>query len=187
MGAGKCQWIVLQATNWYTDGVMVSNISHSGVMTQIRRDALRREVARIDGRGNVTRTEYDALGRVAATIDALTNATTYAYDAMNRVAAITNALGHATVYEYDHRGNKTYEGWRDLSRPLHLRRLRQQDDDDHLSSRTRRRRGTRRPTDNGRHDTGRHDGRARRPLRAAGRHDDMVLRRGERRDDERCF
>ena len=40
------------ATNWYTDGVMVSNISHSGVMTQIRRDALRREVARIDGRGS---------------------------------------------------------------------------------------------------------------------------------------
>ena len=83
------------ATNWYTDGVMVSNISHSGVMTQIRRDALRRETARIDGRGNVSRIEYDGLGRVAATIDALTNATTYAYDAMNRVAAITNALGDA--------------------------------------------------------------------------------------------
>ena len=98
------------AINWYTDGVMVSNISHSGVQTQIRRDALRRETARIDGRGNVTRTEYDALGRVAATIDALTNATTYAYDAMNRVAAITNALGDATIYEYDYRGNKTYEG-----------------------------------------------------------------------------
>ena len=54
------------ATNWYTDGVMVSNISHSGVMTQIRRDALRREVARIDGRGNVSRIEYDRHGRVAA-------------------------------------------------------------------------------------------------------------------------
>ena len=98
------------ATNWYTDGVMVSNISHSGVQTQIRRDAMRREIARIDGRGNVTRTEYDALGRVAATIDALTNATTYAYDPMGRVAAVTNALGDATIYEYDHRGNKTYEG-----------------------------------------------------------------------------
>ena len=98
------------ATNWYTDGVMVSNISHSGVLSQTRRDAMRRETARIDGRGNTTRTEYDALGRVAATIDALTNATTYAYDAMNRVAAITNALGDATIYEYDHRGNKTYEG-----------------------------------------------------------------------------
>ena len=98
------------ATNWYTDGVMVSNISHSGVQTQIRRDALRRETAHIDGRGNVTRTEYDALGRVAATVDALTNATTYAYDPMGRVAAVTNALGHATIYEYDHRGNKTYEG-----------------------------------------------------------------------------
>ena len=90
---------------------MVSNISHSGVQTQIRRDAMRREIARIDGRGNVTRTAYDSLGRVAATIDALTNATTYAYDPMNRVAAITNALSnvdanYAYSYQYDDIGNR---------------------------------------------------------------------------------
>ena len=65
-------------TNWYTDGVMVSNISHSGVMTQIRRDALRREVVRIDGCGNVTRTEYDALSRQAEAHDAA-GVTTFAY------------------------------------------------------------------------------------------------------------
>ena len=98
------------ATNWYVDGMLASNVSHSSVLVQVRRDALRREVARVDGRGSETRTEYDALGRVAATVDALTNATTYAYDAMGRVSAVTNALGHATVYEYDLRGRKTYEG-----------------------------------------------------------------------------
>ena len=65
-------------TNWYTDGVMVSNISHGGVMAQIRRDALRREVARIDGCGNVTRTEYDALSRQVEAHDAA-GVTTFDY------------------------------------------------------------------------------------------------------------
>ena len=59
---------------------MVSNISHSGVLSQTRRDALRREVAHIDGRGNVTRTEYDALCRQVEAHDAA-GVTTFAYDA----------------------------------------------------------------------------------------------------------
>ena len=68
------------ATNWYTDGVMVSNATESGVLTRCAYDALRRETARIDGRGNVTRTVHDGLGRVAATIDALSNTTAYDFD-----------------------------------------------------------------------------------------------------------
>ena len=97
------------ATNWYTDGVMVSNVTESGVLTRYCYDPLRRETARIDGRGNVTRTVYDGLGRVAATIDALTHVTTYAYDVMGRVAAVTNALGEVTEYAYDGRGNRIRE------------------------------------------------------------------------------
>ena len=81
---------------------MVSNISHSGVMTQVRRDAMRRETARIDGRGNVTRTAYDSLGRVAATIDALTNATTFAYDAYgaNTNEAVIGVAGTNTIERF---------------------------------------------------------------------------------------
>ena len=97
------------AVNWYNDGMVVSNISQSAVVTETRYDAFRRETARIDGRGNVSRTRYDALGRVAATVDALTNATAYAYDAMGRVAAVTNALGETIVYAYDTRGNRISE------------------------------------------------------------------------------
>ena len=59
---------------------MVSNISHGGVMTQIRRDAMRRETARIDGRSNVSRTVYDAQGRQVEAHDAA-GVTTFAYDA----------------------------------------------------------------------------------------------------------
>ena len=51
------------ATNWYNDGMSVSNISHSAVVTAIERDALRRETARIDGRGSVLRTRRDAAPR----------------------------------------------------------------------------------------------------------------------------
>ena len=96
-------------TNWYNEGMVVSNSSSSAVVTATRRDALGRETARVDGRGNVTRTVYDTSGRVAATVDALTNATVYAYDAMGRVAAVTNALGEATEYAYDTRGNRISE------------------------------------------------------------------------------
>ena len=119
----------------------------------------------------------DALGRVAATIDELTNETTYAYDAMNRVAAITNALGDATIYEYDHRGNKTYEGG--ATYPVRYTY-------DIYGNKTTMTTYRHEPdggvghADNGRcadgrHDTGRHDGRARCPHRAAGRHDDVAL------------
>ena len=97
------------ATNWYNDGMVVSNRSHSAVVTETRYDALRRETARIDGRGNVSWMRYDAFGCVAATIDALTNATAYAYDAMGRVAAVTNALGEVSEYAYDTRGNRISE------------------------------------------------------------------------------
>ena len=51
------------AVNWYNDGMSVSNISHSAVVIETRRDALRRETARIDGRGNVSRTRRDAAPR----------------------------------------------------------------------------------------------------------------------------
>ena len=86
----------------------------------IRRDAMRREVARIDGRGNVTRTVYDSLGRVVATVDALTNVTTFAYDtygantiayAYNVRGELTNAVSdvdanYAYAYQYDDIGNR---------------------------------------------------------------------------------
>ena len=101
------------ATNWYNDGVMVSNVTESGVLAQIAYDALRRETARIDGRGNVSRTRYDAAGRRIArshsgTAFAQADTVNYAYNAKSE---LTNAVAVADAnytyaYDFDEIGNR---------------------------------------------------------------------------------
>ncbi len=102
--------VVNVATNWFVDGVSVSNVTSTGVCEQRTYDAYRRETARIDGRGNATMRNYNPLGRLARVVDASGAATSYAYDALGRVTEITNAVGNVTTRAYDHCGNLLAEG-----------------------------------------------------------------------------
>ena len=85
-------------------GLVVTNVTSTGVTTTYGYDALGRETSATDGRGNTTTTAYDAQGRVASTTDGAGNATTYGYDAVGRRVSATDPMGNTVTTAYDAEG-----------------------------------------------------------------------------------
>ena len=85
-------------------GLVVTNVTSTGVATTYGYDALGRETSATDGRGNTTTTAYDQYGRVVSTTDGAGNATTYGYDAIGRRVSATDPMGNTVTTAYDAEG-----------------------------------------------------------------------------------
>ena len=86
-------------------GLLSTNITASGIISDYTYDALGRQVSEIDGRGNVTETCYDEKGRVVQTLDGAGNVTTYTYDALGRQTSVTDPNGMTVTTAYDAEGH----------------------------------------------------------------------------------
>ena len=86
-------------------GLLSTNITASGIISDYTYDALGRQVSEIDGRGNVTEICYDEKGRVVQTLDGAGNATTYTYDALGRRTSVTDPNGMTVTTAYDAEGH----------------------------------------------------------------------------------
>ena len=78
----------LPALSYTLGGLLVSNVTATGVTTLYGHDALGRKTSVTDGRGNVTSYSYDERGNLVSETDAAGAITSYAYDALNRRTAV---------------------------------------------------------------------------------------------------
>ena len=79
----------LPALAFSVGGLLVSNVTATGVSTAYAYDALGRTASVTDGRGNTTTYAYDSYGNLVSETDATGATTTYAYDALNRRISVT--------------------------------------------------------------------------------------------------
>ncbi|MBR3924263.1 MAG: RHS repeat protein, partial [Kiritimatiellae bacterium] len=86
-------------------GLLSTNITASGIISDYTYDALGRQLSEADGRGNVTETCYDEKGRVVQTLDGAGNVTTYTYDALGRRTSVTDPNGMTVTTAYDAEGH----------------------------------------------------------------------------------
>ena len=86
-------------------GLLSTNITASGIISDYAYDALGRQLSEADGRGNVTETCYDEKGRVVQTLDGAGNVTTYTYDALGRQTSVTDPNGMRVTTAYDAEGH----------------------------------------------------------------------------------
>lgn len=95
-------------TQLMVNGLLVSQLTKTGLTYSNRYDALRRVEETIAPNGGRQAVVYDDKGRVQSVLNAASNTVSYGYNALTgQRIAVTNALGGTTYFSYDVRGNMT--------------------------------------------------------------------------------